>query len=491
MSLLRKIFFYLFVAIYLVCCPLLVLYGLGYTFKPGAEQEIIKSGLVYLSTAPLGASMYLNNRRYTKKTPAILSGLLPGDYQVSLVLKNYRPWIHILPVEAGKATVLERILLLPEEWKRKILSPDVFEDLVPISDSRFFLLTKGLKAKDLFIYDWKEEKARPLFPEDSSFLNSRISARFQVKESPAFLLRVGNATDGRFLWVVPKKEEIQIKDVTDLFLDKPHQIEWDPQVKKYLFAFQNDYLNRVNLALQTTEPKFLDHIRGYGLFEKKLYVLKSDNTFERIDFDGKWERQLLRDPALGSSLFGEKGNYQVKVFSDDIILFLGEKGELLGNRLPYRFVEEGVLGLEFYPKLKRVLIWKKDALGVLDFSKQRGELGEKEVFESGPKLIWVFKKGEKIEQAFWVYEGSHILFRDGDKVFLLELETYGKPHLNFLVEVKHRSSIFYSEDLGKLYYLDNTTGNLTSMEILPRWEILPLPFPERKEEKKKAEIGEL
>lgn len=491
MPLLRKIFFYLFVAIYLFSCPLLILYSLGYTLKPGAEQEIIKSGLIYLSTAPPGAAVYLGNRRYTKKTPAILPDLLPGDYQVGLALKNHRPWMHILPVEAGKATVLERVLLLPEKWKQKVLSSEAFEDLAPVPGSRFFLLAKGLKAKDLFIYNWKEETTKPLFPEDSPLLDARILDRFQVEESSAFLLRVGNAGEDRFLWVISRKDEIHIKDISDFFSGKPDRVEWDPQVKKYLFAFQNDYLNRINLALQTTEPKFLDRIRGFGLFEKKLYVLKSDNTFERMGLDGKWEKPLLHDPVLGSSLFGEKGNYQIKVFSDDIILFLGEEGELLGNRLPYRFVDEGVLGLAFYPKLKRVLIWTEDALGVLDFSKQRVELGEKEIFESGPKLTWVFKKGEQIEQAFWVYEGSHILFRDKDKIFLLELETYGKPHLNFLTAVKHKSAIFYSEDLGKLYYLDSTTGNLTSMEILPRWEILPLPFPERKEEKKKAEIGEL
>ena len=491
MLLLRKIFFFLFVAIYAFCCPLLILYGLGYIYKPGAEQGIVKSGLIYLSTAPSGASVYLSNRRYTRKTPVVLPGLLPGDYQVRLILKNNRPWEQILPVEAGKATVLEKILLLPEKWKREILSLEPFEDLVSIPGTRFFLLSKGTKAKYFFIYDWKEDKVRPLFPENFSFLDYKVLSHFQVKESPAFLLRVGNETEENFFWIVPRKEEIQIKDITSLFSEKPRQIEWDPQAKKYLFAFQNDYLNRINLSLNTTEPKFLDRIRGYGLFEKKLYILRSNNTFEQMDLDGKWEKLLLRDPALGGSLFGTKGNYQVKVFSDDIILFLGEKGELLGNRLPYRFIEEGVLGLEFYPKLKRVLIWKKDALGILDFSKQRSELGEKEVFETGPKLIWVFKKGEKIEQAFWVYEGSHILFQDKNKVFLLELETYGKPHLNFLVEVKRKSSIFYSEESGKLYYIDSITGNPTSMEILPRWEILTLPFPERKEEKKKAEIGEL
>ena len=70
----------------------------------------------------------------------------------------------------------------------------------------------------------------------------------------------------------------------------------------------------------------------------------------------------------------------------------------------------------------------------------------------------------------------------------MELETYAKPHLYFLTEVKNKSSIFYSEETGKLYFLDSVSGHLRSLVVLPRWEIPPLPFPERTEEKKEMEL---
>ena len=488
MLLLRKIFFYLFVAIYLLVCPLLILYGLGYTFEPGLEQGIVKSGLIYLSTAPPGATIYLGNRRYTRKTPAVLPRLLPGDYEVKLILKNKKPWAYTLPVEAGKATVLERILLLPAVQKPEILLPEAFAGLIPISGGHVFLIQKTPRIQDLFAYDWKEKKIWPLLPEHSPFHGAVVLSHHNIKGSSALLLRINFQSTEKFLWVVPRKEKTQIKDLTGLFSGRPTRVEWDPQAKKYLFAFKDGGLDRLDIVSGTAEPKFLSNVQGFGLFEKKIYALKLDGSFERVDLEGNGEKQLLHDSILANSLFGEKENYEIKVFAEDLILFLGENGELLANRLPYRFVNEGVLGLEYYPKHKRVLIWKEDALGILDFSKERAE---KEIFEAGPEVAWVFKKGEKIEQAFWVYEGSHILFRDGDKVFLLELETYGKPRLDYLVEVKHKSSIFYSEEEGKLYYLDPTTGQPSSIEILPRLEILLLPFPERKEEKKKFRIGEL
>ena len=72
-------------------------------------------------------------------------------------------------------------------------------------------------------------------------------------------------------------------------------------------------------------------------------------------------------------------------------------GELIGSQIPYRFVDEGVLGLQYERRSKRLLFWKKDALGVLDLSEERDGEG---VFETIPKPVWIYQRGERIEQAF-------------------------------------------------------------------------------------------
>ena len=354
--------------------------------------------------------------------------------------------------------------------------------------NRFFLLSKGSKAKDLFIYDSKGEKTRPLLRPSFYTGDTQFISHFTIEKSTALVIHLDSEKGRQFLWAIPKGKETRLKDFTDLFPEEPYQIEWDPLGKRRLFAFQNGYLNRLDVVTNIITPKFLDGVRGFGIFNKKLYVLRSDFVFERMDSEAGREKVLFQDPVLGRSLFGEEGFYKIHVFSDDVILFLGEEGELFANRLPYRFVKEGVLGLQFYPKLKSLLLWKKDALGILDFSKERDE---KAIFETGLQLVWVYKQGKNVEQAFWVHEDSHILFRDGKKVFLLELETYGKPHLSEILEVKGGSSIFYSEESGKLYYLEAVDGVFSSLEVLPKMEILPLAFPEREAEPKKKEVSEL
>ena len=462
---LRKIVFYLFVVIYLTLCPLTILYALGYLFKPGAEHGVVRTGLLYLSTAPAGASVYFRGTRYAEKTPTMIRDLLPGDYPLTLALKNHKPWTQSVSLEAGKSTVLDKILLLPRQWKPRELSIDSFEELIPLPGNPFFLLKKGPNTQDYVVYDMEEGKGWPLFPMDSPVRGVRVLSWVSLQESPSLLLRVDSQRGKQFLWVEPREKEPLLEDLTDLFVEKPLRVEWDPHERRYLFAFRDGHLNRLDVETKTLLPGFLEGIRGMGLFHKMIYVLREDGTFQRMDEDGKNEEVILSAPAITRPLFGGSGFIQVKVLSKNLILFLGEDGELLANRLPYRFVEEGVRGFDFDASRERLLLWKSDAIGILDFSK---EPMESDLFERGPRLVWAFKKGRDIEQAFWVHEGSHLLFRDRENIYLLELETPGNPHLESLLRVKGTSSIAYSEATGRLYYLEPVKGRLCSIEIVPQ-----------------------
>ena len=425
--------------------------------------------------------VYLGHRRYTRRTPTILANLYPGEYPVTLILKNHKSWSETLPVESGKATVLETILLLPEVWNQKTLVPETFDDLIPLEGGRFFLLENGSNVEDLFIYDLKEEKRWPLLAQ--ALPGTKVSFRFVARGGPAFLLHTESKNGDQYLWFTVRSGGAQVRNLTNFFSEKPDQVDWDSQEKKYLFFLHDDNLNRIDFLSKAVTPKFLERVRSYSLSDKKLYVLGKDGILEQLNLNGQREKLIFQDPFAENSLFGSGEKFKIYAFMENFILLLGEKGELLSNRFPHHFVEDGVLGLEFYLKLKRILIWKRNALGILDLPK---EYVDKE--SGAPKVTWILTQGERLEQAFWVYEGSHVIFRDKNKVFLMELETYAKPHLYFLTEVKNKSSIFYSEETGKLYFLDSVSCHLRSLVVLPRWEIPPLPFPERTEEKKEMEL---
>ncbi len=482
----RRVFFYLFVLIYLVCCPILILYALGYIVSPDQKQPIVKSGLIYLSTTPPGASVYLGNRKFFRKTPVVLSELVAGNYEVKVALKKYKPWTKTVPVESGKATVLERILLFPDHWKPESLSTEAFQDVVVVSGSRYLILTKNDHADGLFIYDRQLEELQKVFSDYSPLAKSRIMKYFFTERSPSFIVQLDTEDGEKYFWASPRRKEVRLKDITASFSDKPEQIEWDRSEPEKIFSLQNGSVDALNVRTKQTAPKLLSGVRGFGIHDKKMYVLKDDFTLQRLNLKAETEKTLFDDSILGKKLFG-KELYQIKILSDDIILFMGEDGSLIGTRYPYQFLDEGLIGSQFDSKEERLLIWTKGSIGIIDFQKQKSHTDQ--VFESGARLAWLYQSGEKIEQAFWVFDGSHILFRDKNKINLIELETHGKRNLYHLLNVKEKSSVYYHEDSGNLYYLKPDSGFLTVLELLPKQEILPLPFPERKEEPKKIEFG--
>lgn len=499
MLILRKIFFYLFALIYLALCPLIILYSFGYIFKPGAQESIVKTGLISLSSSPPAATVYLSKDIPSQKTPAVIRNLTPGKYPLRIILPDYKPWVFTAEVEANKATVFDHILLIPDEWKDNELSPSAILDLVPVAGNKFLIVEKGPSIQDHFCYDWQEQNFFPIkyvLPQPQQQNSNteesaepepadlRATSVFIVDDSPNFLiLAESKKNETKFLWI-GLNQELEITDISGLIPSDPFEIKWDADDINHIFTLQNSCLNKIDISNNALYPKFAEGVRGFGIKDRKIYLLKDDCTISMMDYDGN-ENILLEDAKLGVSIFGRSVKFEVEPVSKETIVFLGEDGQLLSNHLPYTFVQAGVLGFKFDPDSNRLLFWQKDKIGILDFA---AEETDGIVFERGPELSWLFTDGKQIAQCFWAYESSHIIFRDGNKVFLLEFEPSGKPQLNHVVEVKAKTSIYYSEGLGMLYYIDSTSAKLASIEIVSKQRVIPAPFSQQQEEENKGQI---
>jgi len=456
----RRIVFWVFVATYLTVCPLTVLYALGYWFQPGLEGGLVKTGLISLATEPPGASVYLGNQRYTQKTPTVLRDLLPGDYPVKLVLKDRQPWARTVSVEAEKATVLERVLLLPRALSPHVLLPGPFEKLTPVPGTHLVLLAAGHRILDVTVYDVRDEVSWPLLPTGSPFRMARIRSWTMVPGSESLLLRLHTSDGERVERVALKPNDERVDHLTGLFPKPSSLAAWDPLETRWLFALADRALHRLDRKGTAIYPHIAERVLGFGLFEKTLYVLKDDGTVARLTLEGKRLKAPEGDLRIPRDALEVKPPVQLTVLSPKVLLALGERGELLANRFPYRLAEKGVLGIEPDAARQRALVWRKDALGMV------------RLVDDALILQWVFTRGNRIEQAFWAYEDSHALFRDGDRVFLLEMETSGTPEPRELLHLARRSPVVYTEDTGLLYYL-NDDGALAWCELLPQRKIIP------------------
>lgn len=460
MPLLRRILFYVFALVYCIVCPLIVFYSLGFIFKPGGQPGISKTGLIVLSSVPSGASVYVENKRFSERTPTMIQGLLPGDYRVAVYLKGYGLWQRTVPVLQEKAAVFDKIVLLPKTWKYETILADEFNDLVPLRNSRFFLLSKGPLLEDLFFYDPRDEVLSPVVPDDFPFKAAHVSSYFMIDKSESLLLRtqLGLWGEEKFFWLDLGSSRPKIRDVTHLFLERPQSVNWDPDKKEQIFAYKDGELTRMDVASGAVYPRFAEHVRAYGLFDKKVYLIRGDSSFKKVDREGKTEEDVGGSSPLPGILSAEEGFFEIKVFSKDHELFLSPHGALLAGKPPYRIVGDGVKGIEPDPRSKKVLVWQNDKLGVLSF----GESVE---------MDWVWNKGRKISQAFWVDDGSHVLFHDGNSLYFLELNASAPPALYPCFEVKTGSSVLYRDGEGKIYFLEKDTGRFCSATLVPKYEI--------------------
>lgn len=464
MIIFRKVLFYLFFALYLVLCPIIILYALGYIFTPKVEEGFAKTGLIHIETFPPNAMLSIGDKRYIERTPATIRNLLPGPYDVKILLHGYRPWERKVQVEPGKAVNLEKVLLVPQRVKTRTLIAESFEDLLPVPRTRYLLLKGAGRAGDLKVLDWKSEVLRSVLPKGSPFAPAKLVKVFKSKESSFVILQVETSEGMKFLGCQLDKERPEVKDLSGLFVKgEPYGISWEGDHPDYLFAWQGQDLARLDLEKMTTLPDFLLGIRGFGLFKNKIYAL-CGSSIVRLGFNAKkGEETLVEKGIFLENLFGDTRKYGVDFISNKAVIFRGERGELFSNALPYRFVEEGVRGYETDTEGRQIVLWQKERVGVLDFERPERR---KEFFERGPEIEWVIENGHDIRQAYFVQDADSILFCDQNKVFLSRLGEHGIPPEG-IVTAREGSGIFYAGKTGKLYYLEPSRGELMVADILP------------------------
>ncbi len=499
----RKILFYILVAVYLVLCPLTILYALGYVLKPGTEHGITKTGLLSLSTVPPGATIYVGRSRYTEPTPAVLHDLLPGSYEISLWLKGYAPWSRRVPVEKKQATVLEHILLLPDPLVPRQLLPSAFDQFIPLPGSPLLVVADGPRLGDCALYNWKQQEGRPLLASDSSWASARLLTSWTMPKSTVIVARVDTRDGVRMLWLDVKEKPVQPVDLTDLVRERPDMVLWHPWERHRVFLLREGRLSRIDVTSRAMAPNLLDHVQALGFVGRALYALTEASALFRIETDGRAKAVGMEEPAFVRALRDLRGHVEMAAADEDLLLFRGDGGGLAISRPPYRLTEQAVRGVQWSEDHERVLCWQRDRIGVIEPSDElapgptatvrelaqdfalrayrtmprtlpgRLRIEGSESPETPVALTWIYASGHAIEQAYWVYRDAYVLFRDEDQVFLLERPLIGTPRAMPLVRVHRRTEIAYNDESGMLYYLD-PAGHLSSLQIVPRRELLPL-----------------
>ncbi len=287
MPTLRKIFFYIFAAIYLVVCPLLILRLMGFVYNPQRHQ-FVKTGIIYVSTNPPGAQVFINENLANETTPTMIRDLTPNDYKVILKLKGYQNWDNIIPVVARKATVLENILLTPPQWLIRPLSPIHFEHIQAVGDESALLMWNKQTIKDLYLLRLNKASSEDnsvqidsslvskLLPEEFIYSEGQIINFFTVPKSPFFIIHILMETKDKYLWIDARDKQIHVEDISDLIPMEPAKLWWEANEEKIIYVYYPTQTNRIDIKAKAIFPDIA----------AKEIPLSKKSSFKLMNFKG-------------------------------------------------------------------------------------------------------------------------------------------------------------------------------------------------------------
>lgn len=79
--------------------------------------RITKTGLIILAGEPRGANVRMNFQTLRGTLPVKISNLIEGDYEITVLARNYQEWQKVIHVEPGQTSNYPNILLFFQEPK--------------------------------------------------------------------------------------------------------------------------------------------------------------------------------------------------------------------------------------------------------------------------------------------------------------------------------------------------------------------------------------
>ena len=107
----RRLIFIVFLGIFFISAPLIIMYALGFNFDFG-EKIFVDTGGIYLKSIPSGAEIYINDIP-KGKTSDFIRRLAPQIYEVRVIKDEYHVWQKKLIVESGIVTKANNVFLVP------------------------------------------------------------------------------------------------------------------------------------------------------------------------------------------------------------------------------------------------------------------------------------------------------------------------------------------------------------------------------------------
>ncbi|MEK7211176.1 MAG: PEGA domain-containing protein, partial [Patescibacteria group bacterium] len=167
----RRILYITLIVAFFILAPVIVLYTAGYRYN-FKKYALEKTGIIFISTVPSTADIYLDGKKVADKTPFIVRNLFPGDYEIKIESPEHLSWNKKLSVQSRLTTFINELALLKKS-PPTIFAPGIITAQSISPDKKYIAYAKKEKSNELYVLDaasGEAQKISGIAADDTAFV---------------------------------------------------------------------------------------------------------------------------------------------------------------------------------------------------------------------------------------------------------------------------------------------------------------------------------
>jgi len=285
---------------------LLVAFSSGYNFDI-FRGEIFSTGLVLLGTNPSGASIKINNKSISQKTPYRLENFKTGNLNVEYSKPDYKVWNSSYVVRPGEVTFADYALLLPNNIEQSDNFTKLKFDNLITSEERFKVYAFLNSPGSIYELDQTNnpKKVIELPPNSAIQPPNKLTENLLSRDGSAIITRASyeNGSTAKF-WI--DSASAQLVDIEALLSQKASDIKFNQRNSKEFYSLAEGKIRRANVDNKQILDLAASSISSYQLDREYIYTLENLNPIEqgqflvRYDYNGNNRYVLAQLPPSTS-----------------------------------------------------------------------------------------------------------------------------------------------------------------------------------------------
>ncbi|MBU2575490.1 PEGA domain-containing protein [Patescibacteria group bacterium] len=261
----RRILYLVFIIIFFLVAPPLVLYTAGFRYD-FEYNRIVETGSLVVKSYPEDADIYINEEKYSETSPTIINTILPGKINLLVSKTGCHDWVKTIEIKPRVTAFEENIKLYAKAEPISIIQDNITKYWFNEKQDKFAYLTEDNKLRIFNTLNKKDTLIANL--DKKSLHNFQWSLHddqfvFGRKDKTSIEYFI---IDANFL-----ERVIPLSSVTTLNLEN---VQWDPVDKNSLYALSNENLYRIPYLLKTTRLIASGEIRKYLIQEKRIILIQ-------------------------------------------------------------------------------------------------------------------------------------------------------------------------------------------------------------------------